>query len=224
MTLLSIGTYYKQLPFPGGSVKFRVKLGDKKEVKMTLDGYQSKLDLNDMWDKKIVVSTEHDNPLFVTLFVEGIPLENRITTGYNGIQLQRNFYDEDGRPVKISERSQGKPFWVIYTVQSLYGTPLNELALSSIFPSGWEIINTRLTGEKPPQWVLNKRISSGEFMDIRDDRVNWFFDLGGNRKATFGVKINPTFKGSYTLPPVVVEAMYSPELYARIEAGRVRVN
>ena len=61
-------------------------------------------------------------------------------------------------------------------------------------------------------------------MDIRDDRVNWFFDLGGNRKATFGVKINPTFKGSYTLPPVVVEAMYSPEFYARLESGRVRVN
>jgi uncharacterized protein YfaS (alpha-2-macroglobulin family) len=39
----------------------------------------------------------------------------------------------------------------------------------------------------------------------------------------FAVKINPTFKGDYALPPVVCEAMYSPEFYARIAGGRVRV-
>ena len=60
-------------------------------------------------------------------------------------------------------------------------------------------------------------------MDIRDDRVNWFFDLKDGKKIYLGVKINPTFKGTYSLPPVVAEAMYAPEYYAHIEGGRVEV-
>ena len=60
-------------------------------------------------------------------------------------------------------------------------------------------------------------------MDIRDDRVNWFFDLYSGRNITFAVNINPTFKGTYHLPPVAVEAMYSPEYYARIEGGIIDV-
>ena len=43
------------------------------------------------------------------------------------------------------------------------------------------------------------------------------------RSVTFGVKLNPTFKGDYVLPPITVEAMYSPEYYARIKSDRVIV-
>jgi uncharacterized protein YfaS (alpha-2-macroglobulin family) len=60
-------------------------------------------------------------------------------------------------------------------------------------------------------------------MDIRDDRINWFFDLNKGQKIILGTKINPTFSGEYTLPPVVVEPMYSPEFYARIKGEIVRV-
>jgi len=60
-------------------------------------------------------------------------------------------------------------------------------------------------------------------MDLRDDRVNWFFDLGPQERIHLGVKINPSFEGQYALPPVAVEAMYSPEYYARIAGEKVTV-
>jgi len=223
ITLLAVGTYYKESPFTGGAVTFRVHQQGKGTQTMTLAGYQTTMDLEDMWDKKVTITTEGDNPLFVSLLVEGIPLESRITTGHNGIQLTRNFYNENGQPVVVDQQSQGSPFWVIYTVESLWSDPLETLALSSVFPSGWEIINTRVTGDVPPEWVSAMGITSGEYMDIRDDRVNWFFDLPAQGRLAFGVKINPTFQGMYALPPIVVEAMYSPEYYARIEGGRIRV-
>jgi uncharacterized protein YfaS (alpha-2-macroglobulin family) len=116
-----------------------------------------------------------------------------------------------------------KPFWVFYSVQSIYQDPLDNLALSSIFPSGWEIINTRVTGENLPVWVQNMKLYTGAYMDIRDDRVNWFFNCPAHQRLVFGIKLNPTFRGSYILPPVVVEAMYSPEFYARIRGGTVSV-
>jgi len=84
-------------------------------------------------------------------------------------------------------------------------------------------MNLRLTGEQPPTWVTRMNLSEGDYMDIRDDRVNWFFDLRGQRQQKFGVKINPTFKGEFWLPPVSVETMYSPEYYARIKGEMVSV-
>ena len=84
-------------------------------------------------------------------------------------------------------------------------------------------MNSRTTGEDTPDWVRNISATNGEYMDVRDDRVNWFFDLRANEIATFAVKVNPTFRGSYALPPVSCEAMYSPDTYARIAGGRVTV-
>jgi len=223
MALLCIASFYKSSPFTGGAIKFQVKMGSKDPQEMTLSGYQTRIDLIDMWDKPVTISTNSADPLFVTLLVEGIPLDSRIKTGNQGIELTRNFYSEEGLPIVVDDREQGNPFWIVYGVRSIYSTTLDELALSSIFPSGWEIINTRLAGDEIPNWVSEMGIQSGEYMDIRDDRVNWFFDLESNRRIYFAVKINPTFKGTYKLPPVVAEAMYSPEFYAHIAGGQVSV-
>jgi len=223
MTILALGTYYRTVPFTGGGVQFTVTFEGQKDQKINLAGYQTTMDLEAMWGKKITITSQEENPLFVYLYEEGVPLEDRIKTEASGLELTRNFYDENGQPITVDTRDQGKPFWVFYTVKSTYGEKLENLALSSIFPAGWEIVNFRVTGEKKPPWVERKQLSSGSYMDIRDDRINWFFDLSRGRVLTFGTKINPTFKGDYALPPMVVEAMYSPEFYARIKGGRVIV-
>ncbi|MBN1780625.1 hypothetical protein JW948_05825 [bacterium] len=223
MTILALGSYYKSTPFTGGGVRFTLKKADGKKETIELLDYQKVIDIDDQWDKKITVTNESANPLFVTLLREGVPLESRINTEQNGLQIARNFYDEDGNPVTVDVTESGRAFWVIYTVESLYRMQLENLALSSIFPTGWEIVNNRLTGEPLPQWIKRLRLTDGDYMDIRDDRINWFFDLPAHGKVVLGTKINPSFRGDYVLPPVAVEAMYSPEYYGRIKAGRARV-
>jgi uncharacterized protein YfaS (alpha-2-macroglobulin family) len=223
MALLSMGTYYRKMPIAGGAVKFELTTGEEPPQTILLSEYQKMIELPDMWDKKITIESQSDNPLFVSLFVEGVPLDSRIRTEHYGVQMTRSFYDEEGQPVDVGEQPQGAAFWVIYEVTSVYASDIEELALSSVFPSGWEIVNLRLTGEAPPDWVNKAGLTTGDYMDIRDDRVNWFFDLDAGRAMKFGVKINPTFKGTYTLPPVALETMYSPDFYARIEGGTVSV-
>ncbi|MBN2413004.1 hypothetical protein JXQ31_15055 [candidate division KSB1 bacterium] len=223
MALLGISSYYKDMPGTGGMVKFKVKIAGEKDLTIELSGYQNTMDVTGMWDKEITISTENSEPLFVTLYREGIPLESRIKTENQGIELTRTFYNQLGYPVEMEVQDQGQSFWVVYTVKNIYGGHLEELALTSVFPAGWEIINTRLTGADLPDWIRKMNVTSGEYMDIRDDRVNWFFDLYSGRQVSFAVNINPTFKGTFHLPPVAVEAMYSPEYYARIEGGQVSV-
>jgi len=223
MALLSLGSYCKSSPFIGGSVKFEVKLGSGKTEQMTLSGARTELELKDMWGKEVRVLNSGPDPLFVTLFREGVPLESKIKTESNGIRLTRSFYGADGLPTEIDQREQGKGFWVVYTVENTYNTTLEEIALSSLFPAGWEIMNPRMAKGPAREWVRKLGLSRGKYMDIRDDRVNWFFDLSRSRAIRVGVRINPTFKGEYVLPPVTVEAMYSPEFYARIAGGEVSV-
>ncbi|HUI93772.1 MAG TPA: MG2 domain-containing protein [Chitinivibrionales bacterium] len=222
-SLLAISTVYAKSPITGGAVPFTVSVRGGKTEKLVIKAYQTKLDANDLWDKEVSISTESDNPMFVTLFEEGIPIDNRIKTEQKGIELTRNFYDEDGAPITIEQIRQGDGFWVRYRVRSTTHERLTQLALSSLFPSGWEIINNRLEGTELPEWVNNLNATNGTYMDIRDDRVNWFFDLGYNNEANFVVKCNPTFKGVYKLPPITVEPMYSPDYYARIGGAEVSV-
>lgn len=223
MSLLAIGSYYEGSPFTGGAVTFRVKVGENEAETMTLSGYQTMLDLVDAWGEEIVITNESDTPLFVTLLVEGIPIDDRIEAEFSGLHMARNFFDIDGRPIDVSARRQGEGFWIVYTVENQYSMPLRTLALTSVFPSGWEIVNRRLTGEALPPWVQGLGVTAGQYMDIRDDRINWFFDLPERGKTRFAVEINPTFRGRYRLPPVSVEAMYSPEYFARIAGGIVSV-
>jgi hypothetical protein len=223
MALLCLSYYYKKYPFTDGAIEFILKMEGRKKQKILLTGYQKKIDVSEMWNKKITISTPHHSSLFVSLLTEGIPLKSKIQTENKGIELKRNFYDEEGHPVVVTNIKQNEPFWVVYRIKNLSGNPLEELALTSLFPAGWEIVNPRMSQEEKPEWVSRLARGRAEYIDIRDDRVNWFFKLRSLSSAVFAVKIIPTFKGTYTLPPVVVEPMYHPEFFARIKGGTVKV-
>jgi len=220
--LMAVSTVYSKSPMTGGAINFTVETAGKKE-KYQLKGYETSVSGEKMWDKEVTIYSESAGPLFVTLFEEGIPIDNRIKTEQNGLELTRNFYDEDGNSITLKDIRQGAQFWVRYRVRSTTQVLLENLALSSLFPSGWEIINTRLEETALPQWVTNFGASYGTYMDLRDDRANWFFDLRYNYESNFVVKCNASFKGTFFLPPVTVEPMYSPDYYGRIAGQEVTV-
>ena len=61
---------------------------------------------------------------------------------------------------------------------------VENLALTQVFPSGWEIINERLFGGQVG--------SQFNYRDIRDDRVLTYFSLKMNEQKEFKVKLNAT--------------------------------
>jgi len=223
MSLLAYGTLYRNSDLNSGDASFTIQYGSKAPIQMSLQSSSTSLPMDDYFGQEVTITSQVKSPIFASLFTEGVPLDDRIQTESSHLYLSRQFYDEKGNPTQVATLEQGKAFWMILTVSSPDGKNLDEVALSAMLPAGWEVMNLRVTGEQPPQWVKDMRLSEGDFMDIRDDRVNWFFDLRGNRKQHFGVKINPTFKGTYRFPPISVETMYSPEYYARIRGVEVIV-
>ena len=124
-----------------------------------------------------------------------------------------------GGVINVSEMKQGTDFIAEVTITNpgLRGD-YEELAITQIFPSGWEILNNRLddtdqfqTGFKP------------EYLDISDDRVLTYFDLNKSTKATFKVFLNASYQGSYYMPAVLVEAMYDNSISSNTKGQWVKV-
>ena len=129
--------------------------------------------------------------------------------------------DEDGMNVNPVNLKQGKTIWGHFQVKNKNTyTKIDEIALVQMIPAGWEIENTRLSQESMPRWMRNYKLNREEYLDIRDDRIMWFFDLRGrNHVYDFVVKLNCVTIGEFVLPPTIVEAMYNNE-YRAVRAGK----
>lgn len=88
---------------------------------------------------------------------------------------------------------------------------MRELALTQIFPSGWEIRNERFLGENTTDNVRYK--------DYRDDRVYSYYELPQGSTTVAKIRLNATYLGRFYLPTVYTEAMYDKSVNAS-QAGR----
>jgi len=86
-----------------------------------------------------------------------------------------------------------------------------DLALTQIFPSGWEIRNWRMDETANP----NIKNNTADYQDIRDDRVLTYFGLRRGETKTFSILLNASYVGKFYLPAVSCEAMYNHTINAR---------
>jgi alpha-2-macroglobulin len=154
---------------------------------------------------------------YARLIRRGVPLEGAETESSRNIQMELRYRDMAGNPVDPARLPQGTNFMAEV---SLFNPGLRgdyeELALSQIFPSGWEIVNTRLDGTQSDP-------AGAKYADIRDDRVHHYFDLRKNERKTFRVPLIAAYRGRFYLPATVVEAMYDDGIYANSRGMWVEV-
>ncbi|MGM0501792.1 MAG: alpha-2-macroglobulin family protein [Bacillota bacterium] len=178
----------------------------------------------DSYGSEVVVKNKTKQPLFATLEWEGIPLRGEIKAEEKNLALQVEWLDEAGQKINPTELKQGTTFWGHFEVDKTVDKALNEVALVQILPAGWEIENIRLSGDKLPEWMNSYDLNQEEYLDIRDDRVRWFFDMKKYEDDyEFVVKINTVTVGEFYLPPTLVEAMYDNRYKATTAGQRVKV-
>jgi hypothetical protein len=168
---------------------------------------------------KVSLKNNGGNTLFVRLILNGVPEAGRETAGENGLMVSVNYTNNAGGYIDITQLEQGTDFVAVVTVANT-GTrgEYRELALSQIFPSGWEIRNERM-GEGP----ASVRSDPFDYQDIRDDRVYTYFSLSPYRSKTYSVRLNAAYTGNYYLPGVNAEAMYDHSIMARNTGKWVKI-
>ncbi|WP_144581896.1 alpha-2-macroglobulin family protein [Campylobacter coli] len=178
---------------------------------------QNQMQIFSFNDEKAIVSANKD--IFVSFGVEGVKASENPAFN-NKISLDRAFYDEKGNKISPSEIGSGQTFYMRISVSLNEGANyVSNIALTQILPSGWEVSNT-LLDDNTPSFIKN---SNYDFIDVRDDKIMWFFGLNKNRTHHFYIKLNAITPGSYTLSGAYAEAMYDDTYRALSESEKVVV-
>lgn len=156
--------------------------------------------------------------LYVRLIGSTQPIVDKTPAQSNGINMYVKYTDDNGKDIDVSSLRQGTEFFANVIIQNISGEALTDLALNQIFPSGWEIFNTRLfSGDS------SSTTSPYTYQDIRDDRVMTFFNLGYGYSTAIKIRLQAAYCGKFYLPAIACEAMYKPQINSRTEGMWVEV-
>jgi uncharacterized protein YfaS (alpha-2-macroglobulin family) len=164
------------------------------------------------------IENKSPNPVYINLVRKGTPLTTEETSADNGLEMKVNYINVRMEEIDPVNLKQGSDFMMVTRVTNITFTNVDNIALSQVMPSGWEIRNTRL-------FEANYGIkeSKYDYRDIGDDRVNTYFNLGTGETKTFVVVLNAAYKGEFYQPAIRCEAMYTGNCYSRIPGRKVRV-
>ncbi len=205
----------KKINASGKAGSQNVSISSASTISQTVVGWQS---------GKAVVQLKNNgsNVLYVRVINEGQPLSNQIVpiaNNPNVLQVTVSYINNTGVPVDINKLKQGTDFMAKVTIKNPGARGMyNEMALSQIFPSGWEILNTRLYNSEGAF-----KSSPSDYMDIRDDRVYHYFDIRQNETLTYYVQLNAAYPGKYFWPGVYAEAMYDNTISGGVSGKWVEV-
>jgi uncharacterized protein YfaS (alpha-2-macroglobulin family) len=156
----------------------------------------------------VKVKNTSGRTLFGSIVVRGVAKAGEETASSSGLSMSVDYTDADGNALDVSSLRQGADIIAHISVSNGTRTALENLALTQIVPSGWEIHNMRMDGEAAARPAL-------DYQDIRDDRIYRYFGLKAGETKRFSTLLNAAYLGHYYLPSVSVEAMYDASKEAR---------
>jgi uncharacterized protein YfaS (alpha-2-macroglobulin family) len=155
--------------------------------------------------------------LYIRIANTGLPKPGNEMAVAENLNLEAYYTNLEGTRIRPENIQQGSDFYAVYKIYNpgLMGH-LENVALTTIFPSGWEIHNERLFNGSGSN-------NAYTYQDIRDDRVMTYFSLSANSSKTFTIRLNAAYKGGYYLPSVLAEEMYKKDVRAVIPGRWIEV-
>ncbi|WP_253906605.1 alpha-2-macroglobulin [Chitinophaga sp. SYP-B3965] len=161
----------------------------------------------------VTLQNKGTNVLYARLILRGQPESGSNPYADNNpevLNMKVVYASRTGQLVNTDNLKQGTDFVATVTMSNPGKRGYYEnMALTQVFPSGWEIINTRLMGTDS-----SMRSSPFTYRDVRDDRVYTYFNLEESKTVTYQVLLNAAYLGRYYLPAASVEAMYDNTIHA----------
>ncbi|MCF8427352.1 MAG: hypothetical protein K9I36_11515 [Bacteroidia bacterium] len=191
--------------FNGKTTSYRAK-GSMAQIKLPVSGAMG---------GRVSVKNTNGQMIFARLITRGQPEIGKQTAAQNNLNMEVVYKTMDDLPLNPMSLEQGTDFKVEVSITNpgLMGNYAN-LALSQIFPSGWEIHNSRMDNN-----ATDNKYGIPRYQDIRDDRVYSYFDLYAKQKVTYVLLLNASYLGKFYLPGFNCETMYNGQVQAR-EAGK----
>jgi len=208
--------------------KFAIKNGGKGiKVSFSNNGKTENISSNkSIADRKLVVKkgtnsvtikNSKDNTIYVRVSNSGILPVGEEKVMQNNLYGEIIFKTRNGSSISLSQIKQGTEVVAQVTIRNQSNDYIENVALSQIIPSGFEIMNSRFTDFG--DFAQNK----ADYIDIRDDRTQFYFGLRANESRTFTVLLNATYLGDYYFPGIQCEAMYDNNYIVRTKGQWVKI-
>ena len=208
---------------PSGSKIIATGTVNGKAVNINSSSYVSQVPLDiSKGFARVTLNNKGNNVLYVRIISEGQPLTGEDLQVHNNpsiLVVNVSYLSRNLKPVDVSNLVQGTDFIAKVTIKNPGKRGYYErMALTEIFPGGWEILNTRLQdGEGSFQ------SSRYDYQDVRDDRVYTYFNIKENETLTYFVQLNATYLGRYFLPGTYCSAMYDNSINGGVNGRWVEV-
>ena len=161
---------------------------------------------------QLAIENPSEETLYGALYIRGIPERKEEKAVSQGLNLEIVFEDGEEESLNPGKLNQGMDFdYVVQLKNPEGGRRLENLALRIPVAEGWEIRS------------VDVEDIALDHQDIRDARVDLFFDLAAGESLTATISVTATFKGRFYLPMVSAEAMYDPSIAARAPGRWVEV-
>ena len=205
----------------GGEMDFSYACGQKRDnVKTSRNVWSEVMFENAGGSAEVEIKNNGSATLFARLIVDGIPELGKEEPYAEGIAISVAYKDPYGNTVNVKELPQGTAFTAEVTVSNTSLRGYRNLVLTQIFPSGWEILNTRFLNDSSTD-------SGGtgiNYQDFRDDRVYSYVNyLPSGMQVKVSINLAAIYPGIFHLPPVDCRAMYENTVRANNEGGQVQV-
>ena len=165
----------------------------------------------------VVLKNLKNNTVYVRVLNTGILPIGQENAIQSDVSANIVFKNRKGSVINVSKISQGTEFVAEVTVRNQRNESVQNVALSQILPSGFEIVNTRFTD------YGDATNNIADFIDIRDDRTNFYFGMKSRETKVFRILLNASYLGNYYLPGLQCEAMYDNTFLARTKGFWVEV-
>ena len=217
--LMSVATYVNKYSISKG-MEASYKIGGKNDNVKTDKAIFSTLVFEGGANKASAEITNNGkSTMFARLIMEGTPEQGREEAYSKGVEISVSYRDMKGNVIDITDLPQGTNFEAVVTAKNTTNKALRNLVLTEIFPSGWEILNTR--------FLDVSQSSKGNYVsyqDFRDDRVYSYIDyMSAGGQTTIRINLTSVYSGKFYLPPVYFEAMYDNLVRANNEGQQVVV-
>jgi uncharacterized protein YfaS (alpha-2-macroglobulin family) len=157
--------------------------------------------------------------IYARIILQGIPEAGEETSSESNLKMYITYKTLKGQTLDPSKIEQGTDFIAeVKIINPGSRGNYKEMALTQIFPSGWEIHNARMDGMETPIYS-----STPTYQDIRDDRVYTYFNINANESKTYTFMLNASYIGKYYLPMLYCEAMYDASINAKIAGKWVEI-
>ncbi len=201
-----------------GDLSFEYALAKQANKQIKSGKPFSKIEINEkeMDAKNVEIKNTSQNTLFLRTQITGMPRAGEEKSSAENISLTVTYFDSKGAELNPESMTQGQDITAEIVVKNTgFLGKYENLALTHIIPSGWEINNERLSGGESTENL--------DYQDIRDDRIYSFFKLGAGASKTIKVKLTATYLGRFYLPAITVEDMYLGQVNASTKGKFIQV-